>query len=438
MALAVVLLSGCAETQLPNATGKGTVRGLNAVAGLADVTFLIEERGIATLSYKNASSATRYDDLNYTFNFDLPIPGATQPRRLASRNVDVIADNDYLFVLAGDASSQQTILWERPLRDWAGTETTFELDFGHVNGDAGAIDVYLTTPGTPPALGSAIGSLQFGERLEAVEFETGSYEFVVTPQNDPATILYQSPSIEFQPAQSSTLAIFDADPGITAPVSVRLITDGGSAVELPDVRYAPTVQFVHAAFGTGNVDIAIDGDFTDLAVTDLAYGTISPDVEVPAGEAAYLYAPTGNTTALLDEPAIVANGSRSMFILVGEPGELATIRLPSDRRGYSTVAQLRIVNAVTDSAAIDIYVVEPGTDISERFPSIFGVALGFTSVSQQIAGDYEIIVTPNGDKTPLVGPVPLTLAVGDITEIVVLDTADPAISDLLIFSNIDP
>ena len=435
---AAALLAGCSETQLPEATGEGTVRALNAVAALADVEFLIEERALASLAFKNASSSARWDNLNYTFNFDLPVPGQIDARRLASRNLDVVTDNDYLFVLAGDAASQQIFLWERPLREWSEADTTFDLAIGHVNTSAGAVDVYLATPGTPPTAGAAIGTLSFGERLDAVELEAGTYEIVVTPENDPATVLYQSGEVGFQPAQSSVLAVFDADAGITAPVSVRIITQEGAAVELPDARFGPTVQFVNAAFDTGNIDVVVDGDFASPVLTDLAYGVVSADVDVPAGESTYQYAPTGNTMALLDDTVFVGNGTRSLFVLVDNAGELATVRLASIRRGFSTVAQLRIINAVSDSTAIDIYIVPPGTDIGERFPNVFGVSTGFTSASSQIAADYEIIVTPNGEKTPLAGPVPLTLATGDITEVIVLDTADPNVSDLLIFSNINP
>ena len=84
------LVSACGESQLPVATGKADVRGLNAIVGFPDVNFLIEERQVGTVSYKDAAAAT-YDDLSYTFNFELPLP-SDPPARIASRTVDVIRD----------------------------------------------------------------------------------------------------------------------------------------------------------------------------------------------------------------------------------------------------------------------------------------------------------------------------------------------------------
>ncbi len=436
VAVAAFWISGCTETQFPEATGKGTVRGINAVEGVSDVVFLIEETPLGTLAFKESSSRAEYDNLNYTFNFDLPLPGAA-PRRLASRNVDVVTDNDYLFVLGGDANSQQVLLWERPLREWTDADTTFDIDIGHAS-SLGAVDVYFDAPGTLPVAGNQIGTLSFGERLDAIEREAGDFELVVTAANDPSTVLNQGIAFNFAPAQSYTLAVFDGDPGITAPVSVRVVGEGGATVEIADQRFPPTAQFVHASFDTGPVDVVFDGDFANPAVGNLEFGRVSGDVDLPATTTNIQYAPTGNTTPLLEEETTVAAGSRSLFVLVGAPGDLIAVRLPSVRRSFPTVARLRLINALTNTEVIDIYVTEPGADISNRIPAVPGVALGFSTLGSQAAGDYEITVTANRETTPLVGPVPITLSAGDITEIVVLDTADPAAAELLIFSSVDP
>ena len=47
-------------------------------------------------------------------------------------------------------------------------------------------------------------------------------------------------------------------------------------------------------------------------------------------------------------------------------------------------------------------------------------------------------VTIAGETTVVAGPLMLDLANGDIVEIILLDTVDPAIGELFEFSNVSP
>ena len=72
---ALVLAACTSDSQLPSPTGKGGVRGINAIPGSPVVTFRIEERSLGNLNYKNSSTPTLYDDFEYNFNFDIINPG---------------------------------------------------------------------------------------------------------------------------------------------------------------------------------------------------------------------------------------------------------------------------------------------------------------------------------------------------------------------------
>ena len=68
--VAAVILGACAkESKLPNATGEGAVRALNAIPASPEVAFLIEERAIGSATSKSVTATSIYDDLEYTFNF---------------------------------------------------------------------------------------------------------------------------------------------------------------------------------------------------------------------------------------------------------------------------------------------------------------------------------------------------------------------------------
>lgn len=434
----LLLAAGCSETRFTEATGEGTVRGINAVVQLDNVTFRIEEFALGGVPFKGSSATAPYDNLSYTFNFDLGVPGESAPRRLASRAVDVVDQQDYTFVLTGDATSQQIVLWERTQRDWVGDEDVFEIIVGHLNTTLAAVDVYLVQTSQAVDPTTLVGSVNFGEQLDAYEAGIGEYQVIVTTQGQPTDILFQSVPVTILGGQTYIAAAFDADPSITGPASLRLINQGGTAVELPDERFPGTAQFINASLGLGNIDIAIDGDFTNLAVTDLEYGEVSPDVDAPSALTPFTYVPTGNTMPLLEEDAVVPRGSRDMIILSGPPDGLVTIQLESPRRGFSTSAQFRLVSTTTNLDFVDIYLLEPGTDINTVNPQFFAVGRGFNRVTTIAPGDLELTITELTGKTPVIPPQIVSLNANDFVEIILLDDTDPTAVRTLIYSNINP
>ena len=427
-----LLLVACGETQLPVATGKGSIRGIHAIVGFSDVDFLIEERRIGTADFKNATGAS-YDDLSYTFNFELPQVGE-QPLRIASRTLDVDRDTEYSIVLTGDTGAQEATLWQRAEREWTGSETVFDVMVGHANGTLGSVDVYLDAAGSVPVAGNALASLNFRQQSEPRDLEAGEYQLTLTPAGNPATILYRSAPTNFPAAASYLLTVFEADPGITGPVSIRVFTSSNVSTELPDERFPATAQFVNASIASGAVDIAIDGDYTNLAVSNLAFGAVSQDVEVPSS-GNYQYAPTGTTMALLDEDRTVVLGSTNLMILAGEANDLVTLQAAGLRRGFSTVGRLRITNTATEFDAVDVYILEAGASVDDNFPSLFNFPYGFNQVLDRAADDYEITLTETTTKNVIAGPEPLPVDVFDVTEIVILDAPDTGALGILTFSN---
>jgi len=436
LALSCVLL-GCAESQRQNATGKGAIRGYNALSDSFNVNFLIEERSLGVLEYKEGSQVTRFDDLTYSFNFDVAFAGAGGPQRVASVSRDIVRDTDYLFLLTGSVATPEILTWERPEREWTDTDTVFEMAFGHLSPALGSVDVYYAVTGTVPVLGNAIGTLAFGERLDEIEFEAGQYEMILTAPGDPSTVLYQGSPLTNPAAATNVSLILDRDPSRTGDISVRQLIPSGSSIEIPDERFLPTVQLVNAAFGSGNVDLVIDNDFTNPpAITNLAFGTVSADVVVPAGTLSYAYTPPASTTVLLEEDTGIGLGTRTMIVLRGEPGALATSRVVTNRRPYSTAAQFRITNAAFNFQAVDVYLSNDDTALADLLPILRSLPFGLASEYQQpVADSYTLTITTAGDKTVLAGPLTLDLATGDIVELVLLDTADPTIGTLLEFTN---
>lgn len=429
---ACLLAAGCADSSLEEATGKADLSAINASVSAPEIQFFLEERNLGNVAFKASTPAQEFDDLNYTVNFDVQVPGETERRRLVSMDVDVQPDRNYVFVFTGSVGNPGMLLWDTAERQWEGNETVFEMGFAHLSPAAGAVDVYFAAPGTAPAAGNAVGTLANGERLDAADFPEGDYVLILTPAGDPQTTLYMSGTRTYNAATTDTLVLFDTDPSTTGDLNVRLVSNTGAATELPDPRFPPEVRVLHATFGLGNIDIAEDGDFNPPLIADLAFGELTPDTVVAAGAVDYTVTAAGNMGAILAEEELTnLAGGHFNRTLVGPVDEPVFASSASGRRPFSTSARLAFTHAASNFETVDIYLLQAGESVADNNPSSINIPFKFTSgLSSLVAGDYEMSLTPNGEKTLIAGPIAIDLANGDVVDIYVLDTVDPNVADV--------
>ena len=431
----IAAVSGCAESTRETASGKSSIRGINAIVTAPEISFLIEERNLGNVNFKGNSGFNSFDDLSYNFNFDLLRPGIIEPDRLATQFIDVIADIEYTVVLTGTIANPSSFFWEDPIREWSGTETVFEIVFAHLAPSMGALDFYFAAPGTVPVLGQAVGSLTNGARLAILEFEEAPYELILTPKNDPATIVYQSVQLSSVAQIRATIAVFDANPTLNGNVGVSFIAGGGGSSVLSDVNFPAQARTLHVAFGTENFDGYFNSDFANIIYADIGFKVLSPYADMPNGVTLVTLTPVGNSGAVIHEADVnIVPGTNSNVVLVGEPGNLLYFFMESDSRPLETFPTIRIVNASVTTDFLDIYILPPGTEIDDpiipQFRALPSIATtGFTAT---FSGMLEFTITLAGEKTPIAPPVLLDLANGDTVDTVIVDTVNPGLVELLI------
>lgn len=436
--LAAFFLSGCAESTREEATGEGRIRGINAIVTAPELLFRIEERSIGNINYRGVAGFADWDDLSYNFNFDLLRSGSTTPDRLASQFIDVVADVEYTLVITGTLDNPSLISWEAPEPVFDAGGTAFEADFVNLSPLLGEVDVYYALEGTAPVLGNEVGTLASGERLPYMEFPTGDYELILTPPDDPATIVFQSSALAREVATRVTFALFDADPSITANVGVTVFSAAGGSQSLADANSPPQIRTLHAAFGTGNFDGYLNDDFGNVVFPDVGFRELSAYTGITGTVTPLTLTPVGNPGAvLLDTDIQLLSNSLRTIILYGPPGALVSRNLVHDARPVALFPVVRITNLSSNIEALDIYEVDPGTVIDATvIPSFRGAVVGVsTGFFNSEAGGREFVVTLNGEKDPIAAPLALDLANGDIVDIIIVDTADPAIVELSVFDS---
>jgi hypothetical protein len=434
----VIAVAGCAESSRPTATGKGNIRGINAISTAPGVTFLIEERRLAVLEFKDADRFNLFDDLSYNFNFDVFLPLEPAPTRLSTQFIDVQADHEYTVVLTGSIANPTSLFWEDPSREWGESETVSELIFGHLAPSMGELDIYFATPGTVPVLGQAVGSLSNGNRLPGMDFEEDTYEMFLTPKDDPATIIYRSQPVNLAAQTRVLFAIFDVDPTLPGNVAVNVIIDTGQSSGLPDVNFPPEIRTLHATFGVENFDGYIDSDFANIIYPDIEFKETSPYAGVFDATTLLTLTPVSNSGAVIHEGnVIVSANTKRTVVLTGTPGTLSFTSLLDNGRPLETFPRLRTLNASFNTAALDIYFLEPGTPIDDDSPALIrGIPPGVpTEFIEVLEGMREITVTLAGETTPISAPLTLDIDAGDVFDLAIVDTVDPNLVELLIFDS---
>lgn len=434
LACAAIVVGCTSESKLPNPTGKGSVRAINAIPASPEVTFLIEERGLGSLSYKTSSAPSQYDDFDYSFNFQISVPGEAQPRRIASIPHKVETGKNHTFLLTGTLDAPVVTVLTDDIRTFVETDTVFELRFAHAIQGAGDVDLYIDPAGIVPSPGQQVATLAFGRSMAARDFEAGVYVITITAAGDVNTVLYQSREETFLPRTAQVVTAFQGDGNDTAPVALTAMSAAGGPRGFPDARYPSTVRFIHAAYSLPVSDIYDDEALTNRVVSDHDFGTFTGDIPVIGDTLTYRYTPAGSTAAILFEDDFAPiPGRHNHYIVVGDVDTYEAFRFSPDRAPYSTAVRFRIFHAALNQPLVDLYVLDADTPLDDaafpRFPGIpYSVAIPVTSFK---AGGYDLYVTGRNDKVVLAGPFRVDAADGDIVDLVLLDTADPNVLQIL-------
>ncbi|MBT8088408.1 MAG: DUF4397 domain-containing protein [Gammaproteobacteria bacterium] len=431
-AAAVLMLAACdTGSTLPEATGKGSIRAINAMPTSPEFRFLIEERALDNVSYKSASSSVRFDDLEYTFSIEIPFAGESSVRRVARQFIDVQANRDYTLLVSGAVAAPTITLWEGDERIFEEGSTEFAARFAHTAASIDAVDYYFSAPGVAPVLGEQVATLSFGEIAAPVDYSAGDYVLTITSAGDPDAVLYVSGTTSFNAGNTLFIMPFDGIARDTAPVVVRAIAAAGGSESIPDSRFPPSVQFVNASIDLGTSDIYDDQELTSRIVAGHAYRDVSEEISIAAETNVFLYTPAGDTGAVTLETSLPASGGlRYRVVAVGVAGSLQTFSLVPSSAGVDTHVKLTSLHTSNNFEFLDIYAVAPGESVDDANPASSLARLSQTNAALP-AGSYDLYITEFVQKAVLAGPYRLDVSVGDVVDIIILDTVDPAVLDVL-------
>ena len=193
------------------------------------------------------------------------------------------------------------------------------------------------------------------------------------------------------------------------------------------------VRVLHAISDGPALDINVN---TTKVFTNIAFSGVQPTppayTKVASGSDTLEAFDTGTTTPVINSTSVSLSGSSQYTVLLtgflnGTAPNAPTFYTITDNNAVPTAGnvEIRIIDgsANTPQGGYSVYIVPPGTNIGGVTPQISGLLFGQASSYQSlnVSGNvYEVIVTPNGNQTPIINQN-YTITTGSIRTFVIVD-----------------
>jgi hypothetical protein len=195
--------------------------------------------------------------------------------------------------------------------------------------------------------------------------------------------------------QFANLRVVNLIPDAGGPLNVTL--DGNTFIS--GLNFEGLTQYQQIDSGTRAIQVSVAGGASNIISTTLTFTGITNYTLV-------IYGPVEAAANLLVSDACVLNGQGACT----DPGA-----------GNFT---LRVINAATSGAGVDVYLTTPGANLDAAAPNVAGVSASTTSAFAALAaGNLEIRVTSSGTKEVIYDSVPQSFSAGSLVEAVVYTRA---------------
>jgi hypothetical protein len=320
-------------------------------------------------------------------------------------------------VPAGATLEEGPVVIDAPLTFDAGTLTTVAATGSLASG---IVTQVIPDAPAPSADGTQVRVVHLGFDAPSVDIAVDGGDVVVPGLEYPiATDYLDLPAgeydLEIRPAGTTDVA-FDIDPLTLATgtsysaFAVGGLADGSFTV-VPAVDAALAgVRVLHGSADAPAVDVYANGN---AILNDVAFGTLSPYLYVPAGTYQIQVVPAGATLeegpVVIDAPLTFEDGTLTTVAATNVLAEITAQVIADAPAPVADQAQIRVVHLSADAPRVDI-----AADGSDKGDSIFkklryGKATKYATVP---AGEYDLEVRPAGKKKAAFDIPAVTLEAG--------------------------
>jgi hypothetical protein len=365
-----------------------------------------------------------------TYSVAITVAGAAFNTAVASVDGVELAAGTWATISAVGTLAEDTLALQPAVEDYKTSiadNTTRVTVFHAIQGMTG---IDLVRNGASMIDTIAYPSASLGnDGAASVELLSGVVDFQISAAGRPAAVIVDVPQVTllakgyvsifvYGTLQAPLYSIQTVTPAETTLVSTgnvltteTLIVDPALVAANPTIP-AGAVAFVRVGhFGSDapNVDVYLDGELT--GVTDLAYGSVTDWMAVPAGERTFAVTVTGAPVANAVMSLDIELGSDS-WTTISAVGTLGadTLTLSAAKEDYKTVidtgvTRVSVFHAITDMSGIDL--VRRGVSLLDTvtFPqaSLGNDGMGSVEVA---SGTVDFAITAAGRADAVLTTIP--------------------------------
>lgn len=400
---------------------KALVRVLHASPDTPNANVFINNNEVLQdVPYKIGSGFLEFDPGSYDVRMEAIVPSGTETI-VDVDSLELQGSQEYTLIAVNDRAVIEPLVIQNAVTNLAAGLARLQLV--HAAPEAPPVDVYVTPPDADLSASAPVGSASFKGILQPTEVTAGDYQVRVTEAGNPASVIFDSGVIALAEAVDLLFAaVQNTGPGL-APISLVKLDAGGSE-EILDQNAPASVRVIHASPDAPAVDVVANDGFDAPLIEDLSFTDVTPFVNVPPGQYNIKVTGANNPGVIPVEFDTTLNaGTEYSIYAIGPLATLQELVLVDDRRPIATEAKVRIVHASPSAGPVDIYITPPGADINTVNPNFPNLAFANeTGYLPLVGGNYDLIVTPAGNKTPAIGPVTVNLVNGGVYTAAARDT----------------
>jgi hypothetical protein len=184
------------------------------------------------------------------------------------------------------------------------------------------------------------------------------------------------------------------------------------------------------------VDVYIGPVAGTPAFAGVAYGAVTPLLDLAAGALTYTVTVAGNAATVLATGAVTltAGEQRTLVATRGLSG-VATRTTVDATRPISGQGQIGVVNAAPSALAVDTYFLTAGATVDTSAATILDQPVLAFASAVRAPGTYDVSFTSTGVKTAIAGPSPLDVVDGGIYSIYLIDAAGGGAPNQIVFGS---
>ena len=386
------------------------VQVIHAASDAPPVNVLID--GVLVLSgldYGQGTGEQAFTPGAHTIEVQAQTPGSPTTV-IGPTSLTFAQDMDYVIVADGTVGSLSAQVYPHALTTVPTGSSKVQVL--HAAPGAPSVDVYVTAVGAALSSSTPLGTIAYEGAIGPTVVPSGTYQIRVTPAGSTSTVLFDSGAVTLPDGSDLVITALKNTGTGASPLMLTLVGALGYNARVADVNAPADVRFINASPDAPALAVVSSAASPVTLVPSLGYPNATAYLPLAAGQYTLEFAAATAPAAPLASVTDTFNaGSSHTVYALGKLSALNAVVEHDDIRRYATQARLQFVHVAPSAGPVDIYVTAHGAGIASALPDFPGLPFGVdTEYSSYAAGSYDVTVTAAGSKTPLIGPVAVTLA----------------------------